>query len=97
MKTIYLACGSGVASSGMAEQTLNKKLAERGLQANVFVVGFRDLAARKKPDIMISIAPGLEKGSFADLSSVIIIQGVSLLTGIGLEKTMDEVEAAIKK
>jgi len=27
MKTIYLACGSGVASSGMAEHTLKKKLA----------------------------------------------------------------------
>jgi galactitol-specific phosphotransferase system IIB component len=96
MKTIYLACGSGVASSGMAEHILKKKMDERKLVANVVVVGFRDLAARSKPDIMISIAPGLEKGKYADLGGVIVIQGVSLLTGIGIEKTMDEVEAAIK-
>jgi len=96
MKTIYLACGSGVASSGMAEHTLKKKLDERKLQANVVVVGFRDLAGRSKPDIMVSIAPGLEKGNYAKLDGVVVIQGVSLLTGIGIEKTIDEIEAALK-
>lgn len=96
MKTIYLACGSGVASSGMAEHTLNKKLAERKLEAKVVVVGFRDLAGRSKPDIIVSIAPGLEKGNFAKLDGVVVIQGVSLLTGLGLEKTMDEIEVALK-
>jgi len=96
MKTIYLACGSGVASSGMAEHTLKKKLAERNLKAKLVVVGFRDLAGRSKPDIIVSIAPGLEKGKFADLEGVVVIQGVSLLTGMGIEKTIDEVEAALK-
>jgi len=91
-----LACGSGVASSGMAEHTLKKKLDERNLKANIVVVGFRDLAGRTKPDIMVSIAPGLEKGNYANLEGVIVIQGVSLLTGIGLDKTIDEVEAALK-
>jgi hypothetical protein len=38
----------------------------------------------------------LEKGKFADLEGVVVIQGVSLLTGMGIEKTIDEVEAALK-
>lgn len=79
----------------MAEHTLKKKLAERKLQANIVVVGFRDLAGRSKPDILVSIAPGLEKGKYANLDGVVVIQGVSLLTGIGIEKTIDEIAAAL--
>jgi len=95
-KVIWLACGSGVASSQMAAHTFGKKCEERGLDVEIVVVGFRDLGARHtKPNIMVSIAPGIEDGNYAGLEGVKIIQGVALLTGIGIDKVMDEVEEAL--
>jgi PTS system galactitol-specific IIB component len=95
-KVVWLACGSGVASSQMAAHTLEKHCEERGLNVEIVVVGFRDMGARhQKPDLMVSIAPGIETGNYADLKGVPVINGVGLLTGMGIEKLMDEIEEAI--
>jgi galactitol PTS system EIIB component len=96
-KVIWLACGSGVASSQMAAHTLGEKVKQRGLDVDIQVVGFRDMGARhQKPDVLVSIAPGIENGNYADLKGVKIINGVPLLTGIGIDKVMDEIEQALK-
>ncbi len=96
-KVVWLACGSGVASSQMAAHTLGERAKQRGLDIDIQVVGFRDMGARhQKPDVLVSIAPGIESGNYADLSGVKIINGVSLLTGIGIEKVMDQIEEALK-
>lgn len=96
-KVVWLACGSGVASSQMAAHTLGEKCKARGLDIEIVVVGFRDIGARhQKPDLMVSIAPGIETGKYADLRGVKVINGVALLTGIGIEKVMDEIEQALK-
>jgi PTS system galactitol-specific IIB component len=97
-KIIWLACGSGVASSQMAAHTLGDKCKERGLDVEIVVVGFRDIGARhQKPDVMVSIAPGIETGKYADLKDVPVINGVALLTGMGIEGIMDEIEQALKE
>lgn len=96
-KVVWLACGSGVASSQMAAHTLGEKCKARGLDVEIVVVGFRDIGARhQKPDLLVSIAPGIETGNFADLTNVKVINGVALLTGIGIDKVMDEIEQALK-
>lgn len=95
-KLIWVACGSGVASSTMATQALKGLCAQRGLDVDIEIVAFRDMRGKAhKPDLLVSIAPGIEQGKFAGLEGVPVIQGVSLLTGIGKEKTMDEIVAAL--
>jgi PTS system galactitol-specific IIB component len=97
-KIVWLACGSGVASSQMAAHTLEKKCSERGLDVEIVVVGFRDIGGRhQKPDLMVSIAPGIETGNYADLKNVPVINGVALLTGMGIEQVMDQIEEALKQ
>lgn len=94
-KKIWLACGSGVASSQMAAHTLGKLLKERGIDADIEVIGFRDIRGKSsKPDLMVSIAPGLEEGN-PGLVGVPIVMGVALLTGIGKEKVMEEIVKAL--
>lgn len=96
-KVVWLACGSGVASSQMAAHTLEKHCKQRSLDVEIVVVGFRDMGARhQKPDLLVSIAPGIESGNYADLKGVPVIDGVGLLTGMGIEKLMEEVEQALK-
>jgi PTS system galactitol-specific IIB component len=96
-KIVWLACGSGVASSQMAAHTLEKNCNQRGLNVEIVVVGFRDMGSRhQKPDVMVSIAPGIETGEYADLKGVQVIDGVGLLTGMGVDKIMDQLEEALK-
>ncbi len=95
-KKIWLACGSGVASSQMAAHTLGKLLKERGIDAEIEVICFRDIRGKTyKPDLMVSIAPGLEDGN-PGLAGVPIIMGVPLLTGIGTDKVLQEIIKALE-
>jgi PTS system galactitol-specific IIB component len=95
-KLIWVGCGSGVGSSVMAAEVLKPLCAARGLDVRIEIVNFRDLRGMsRKPDLMVSIAPGLELGN-PGLVGVPVVIGVSMLTGIGIEKTMDEIEKALK-
>jgi PTS system galactitol-specific IIB component len=96
-KKIWLACGSGVASAGMAAHTLKRLCQERNLDVEIEVMNFREIRGKSgKPDVMVSIAPGFEKGSYSGLKDVPIIIGVSILSGIGVEETMAEIERVLK-
>ena len=94
-KKIWLACGSGVASSQMAAYTLDKLLKQKGVDADIEVIGFRDIRGKTiKPDLLVSIAPGFEEGNEA-LIGVPVVMGVPLLTGIGTEKVIQEILKAL--
>jgi len=96
-KLVWVGCGSGVGSSIMAAEKLKPLCEERGLDIKIVIVNFRDLRGKTpKPDLMVSIAPGLELGGYAGLEGIPVVVGVSMLTGAGIEKTMDEIEAALK-
>lgn len=91
-KVIFVACGSGVASSETAAYKLRNLLKERKLDADVVVVDFKRLKSiAKQADILVHIAPndptdyGIPK-----------VNGVPFLTGIGLDQVMDQVEKLIK-
>lgn len=93
-KVIFVACGSGVASSETAAYKLRNKLKERNLHnlAEVKVVNFRQLKSiAKQADILVHIAPNdpTEYG-------VPKVNGVPFLTGFGLEPVMDEIEKLLK-
>jgi len=88
-----VACGSGVASSETAAYKLKKLLGERKLDADVRVVNFRSLKnIANQCDLLVHIAPN-DPTDYG----VPRVNGVPFLTGIGLNKVMDEIEAFIKK
>lgn len=93
MKVIFVACGSGVASSETAAYKLRNLLQARKLKADVRVVNFRSLKnIASQCDILVHIAPndptdyGVPK-----------VNGVPFLTGIGLDPVMDEIEKLLNE
>jgi PTS system galactitol-specific IIB component len=93
VKVIFVACGSGVASSETAAYKLRMLLEERGLKskADVRVVNFRSLKnIASQCDILVHIAPN-DPTDYG----VPTVNGVPFLTGIGLDPVMDEIEELI--
>jgi PTS system galactitol-specific IIB component len=93
VKVIFVACGSGVASSETAAYKLRTLLEKRGLKskADVRVVNFRSLKnIASQCDILVHIAPN-DPTDYG----VPTVNGVPFLTGIGLDPVMDEIEELI--
>ncbi|MEA4813198.1 MAG: PTS sugar transporter subunit IIB [Anaerolineaceae bacterium] len=91
-KVILVACGSGVATSETAAYKVRKIAAERKWDVEVRVVDFRKLrSVASQADVLIHIAPN-------DPTDYGIprINGVPFLTGFGLEKVVNELEAFLK-
>jgi PTS system galactitol-specific IIB component len=93
VKVIFVACGSGVASSETAAYKLRNLLEERKLKADVRVANFRSLKSiASQCDILVHIAPN-DPTDYG----VPTVNGVPFLTGIGLDPVMDEIEELLKK
>ena len=91
-KVIFVACGSGVASSETAAYKLRNLLKDRKLEADVVVVDFKRLRSiSKQANILVNIAP-YDKTDYG----IPMVNGVPFLTGIGLEPVMNEIEKLIK-
>ncbi len=92
LKVIMVACGSGVASSETVAYKLRNLLKQRNLQAEVRVANFRSLKnIVNQSDILVHIAPN-DPTDYG----VPTVSGIPFLTGIGLEKVMDEIERLLK-
>ena len=91
-KVIFVACGSGVASSETAAYKLRNLLKERKLDADVVVVDFKRLRSiSKQANILVNIAP-YDKTDYG----IPMVSGVPFLTGMGLDQVMNEIETLIK-
>lgn len=97
-KRIVILCGSGVASSAMAASKLADLCQARGLVVEIEKRAYRDMkGAGMKPDLIVSLTPGLKAGGFGiGYPDVPVVMGVSLLTGMGCDKTMAEIEEKLK-
>ena len=90
MKRIVVACGSGIATSGLVANKINNLLEERGMvgkaRADSIDIKSIDLEIGTA-DIFVSITPTF------DLSNVRIplFSGIPFLTGIGEEEIMDQI------
>ncbi len=91
-KIILVACGSGVATSETAAYKVRKIAEERKWNVEVRVVDFRKLkSVASQVHVLVHIAPndptdyGVPK-----------INGVPFLTGFGLDKVVEELEAIVK-
>ena len=99
LKRIVILCGNGVASSATAASKLKDLLLERGITVDIETRAYRDMAGiGYKPDLIIPLAPGFGQGGFGiGYQDVPIIIGVSLLTGIGYEELLVQIEDTLRR
>lgn len=86
MKRIVVACGSGVATSQTVASKLKKELSKRDVNADVEAVDMKSLESHlKNADAYVSIVkPEKDYG-------VPVYNGVSFLTGMGMEEELDKI------
>ena len=92
-KRILVPCGSGVATSNMAAEKLKSLLKRDRLEADVQAVDFKSLASlASQADLIVSVAPhGGQK------YPIPVINGIPLLTGVGLEQCLEEIEKHLRE
>jgi PTS system galactitol-specific IIB component len=92
LKRILVACGAALATSTVVSRKLEEELAARGIrvvteQAKVSEVA----AAATNYDLIVTT------GSVSDVGDTPVIQTVSFLTGIGIERDVDEIVAKLSE
>ena len=88
---IIVACGSGIASSTTAAERLKGVVERENLGWSVQAASFRELhVVAKQADVLATIAPSgkIDYG-------IPVVNGVSLLTGVGVEKTVEAIKEAL--
>ncbi len=93
MKTVYLVCATGIATSTMLRMKVEEFLAEQGIQASVYQFRVTELnPARIDADVIIATT-----GLPADFAETVpVINGVPLITGVGQDKTFEELLSILK-
>ncbi|MDT2557028.1 PTS sugar transporter subunit IIB [Enterococcus raffinosus] len=92
MKRILVACGNGVATSTVVATKVRKYLKEKGVQAETTQTRLIEVPGKvKNYDLLITT--GQFEGQTGDIP---IVRGMSLLTGIGADKTLEEVYEILK-
>lgn len=86
MKRIVVACGSGVATSQTVVSKLKKELEKRGEKADIEAVDMKSLETHlRNADAYVSIVkPDKDYG-------VPVFDGISFLTGMGMDKELDKI------
>jgi len=87
---IYVACGSAAASAALARRRLIDELAKRKITADVEVHRILELpgqVAQRKPDVVV-VTAGQAPAALPE--DIIIVQGIPLMTGFGIEGLVDE-------
>ena len=91
-KKILVPCGSGVATSTMAAEKLRTLLRQRGIEADIEAVTFRSLESlASQADLIVSVAPHSD-----EKYKTPVINGIPLLTGVGLDGCIQQIVAALK-
>lgn len=91
-----IACGSGVATSTMARKKIEKGFEERGLKIEIIqckIGELENLAKAQKPDFVVHTVV-IPQGLQFDCP---VFSGVPFLTGVGLNKTLEEIINSISK
>jgi len=94
MKTVYVVCATGIATSTMLRLKVERFLEEQGIEARVLQYRVTELSPeRTKADAILAtteIPPEFEKVTT-------VINGISLITGIGQSATLEELAHALKE
>ncbi len=90
MKRIYVACGSGVATSQTVASKIGNMIEEDGLDATVEAVDIKSLESIiDQCDIYVSIVGALDINKPT-------INGLAFLTGMGMEDEYEKLKEYIK-
>lgn len=93
MKTVYVVCATGIATSTMLRLKIAEFLEERGIEANVLQFRVAELSP-DRVDADAIVATTEIPREFKKVTKV--INGLSLITGIGQDKTLEELARALK-
>lgn len=90
MKNIIVVCGNGIASSSIMMATLQDLLDENGLEANLEKASLMDCTPERfnSKDLIVS-STAIDN---PEITTPVIV-GVSLLTGIGEEETLEQIKS----
>ena len=91
-KKILVVCGSGVATSTVIREKVEAGLKERDIEVTMEqskISEAKNYIEDIKPDVIIV------NGPVTTDYGIPAISGVNFLTGMGVEETLDEIEAAI--
>ena len=94
---IYVACGSAAASASLARRRLVDALESRDIEVDTEIQKIAELpgaVASKKPDAVV-VAAGQAPSDLPD--DVLVVKGIPLMTGFGIDKLVDDMLANLKK
>ncbi len=84
-------CGAGLATSTWIATKLAEILAERGIDADIAEVKIMDLSlSASNYDLIVSAS------ALGDAYGVPVVQTTSILTGVGLDETVEQIVAILE-
>lgn len=93
MKTVYVICATGIATSTMLRLKVEKYLEEHGIEARVLQYRVTELSPERLQADAILATTDIPP-EFEELTTV--IPGISLITGIGQEETLRALARALE-
>lgn len=90
-KHILVACGNGIATSTVVASKIKNYLAENGINAETTQTRLTEVAG-KVANYDLLVTTGQYSG---DTHGTPYVLGLSLLTGIGSEQTLNEIKKAL--
>lgn len=94
MKQILVVCGMGVATSTVANKTIQEYLQSQGIAANVTQVKVSELAGHAdSADLIVLMAVGAQVPASITCP---VVKGLPFLTGVGKEELLEEIGTILK-
>ena len=91
-KKILISCGTAIATSTVVLRKIDEKLAEKGLSADLIQCKASEVASKLDGvDLIVTTTPVGEVGNIP------VIQTLSFLTGMGIEKDMEKIISYVKE
>lgn len=86
MKTIIVACGTGIATSTVVVKKLEEKLQEARIAHHIIQCKISEVASKaKSADLVVTTT------TMSPVDGVPVIQALSFLTGIGMEADIEKI------
>lgn len=94
MKTVYVVCATGIATSTMLRLKVEKFLEEKGIEARVFQYRVSEISPERTQANVI-LATTEIPSEFEKVATV--INGISLITGIGQTETLESLARVLQQ